>query len=124
MLSHIKRGKIDATSDIDLASAFITYPTWDLLALQGYLSTLANSTLIILFSKTLKKFQKLFLPIQKLFLKEYSEHLEIFPFFEMDFSKSINYSTDMCSNGQGTMGIVFRFIIEYIVDSGILAPRL
>jgi len=31
----------------------------------------------------------------------------------------------MCSNGQGAMGIVYRwFIIEYIVASGILAPRL
>jgi hypothetical protein len=50
----MKRGKIDATTDIDLASSFITYSTWDLLALQGYLRTLTNSTLIILFSKMLK----------------------------------------------------------------------
>jgi hypothetical protein len=39
-----------------------------------YLSTLANSTLIVLFSEMLKIFKKLFLPNQNIIVKENSEY--------------------------------------------------
>ncbi len=56
-----------------------------------YPSTLANSTLIILFTKMLK-FSKDISSKSKNIVKENSEYLGI----EMKISKLINYSKDMC----------------------------
>ncbi len=69
----------------------------------GYPNTLANSTLIILFSKMLK-FSKINFSYSKISLKDNSEYLGNVPFVEMNLSKLIDYSmdVDMCWNGQGT----------------------
>jgi hypothetical protein len=68
-----------------------------------YLSTLANSTILILFSEMLKFSRKLFLPNQKNIVKENSGYWRIFHLVKWMFQKLINYSMDMCWNGQGTM---------------------
>jgi hypothetical protein len=49
------------------------------------------------------KFSKIISFKSKKILKENSGYLRIFSFVEMNVSKLINYSTDMCWNGQGTM---------------------
>jgi len=67
---------------------------------------LANSTLIILFSEMLK-FSKIISSKSKNIVKDNSEYLGIFHLLKGFFSKLINYSTDMCWNGQGTT------IVEY-----------
>jgi len=61
-----------------------------------YLNTLANLTLIILFSKMLK-FWKIISSKSKNIVKNNSEYLGT------KISKLINYSMDMCWNGQSTM---------------------
>jgi hypothetical protein len=49
-------------------------------------------------------FSKIISSKSKNIVKNNSEYLGILiPFVEMNFSKLINYSTDMCWNGQGTM---------------------
>ncbi len=59
---------------------------WD-----DYPSSLANLTLIILFSKIVEKFSKIISPNQKIdIVKDNSEYLGIFHFFEMKISKLIN----------------------------------
>jgi hypothetical protein len=76
--------------------------SYHFLEIINYPSTLANSTLIILFSELLK-FSKLIISSKsKNIVRHISEYLGIFLFVEMNFSKLINYSTDMCWNGQGT----------------------
>ncbi len=60
-----------------------------------YLSTSSNSTLIILFSKMLKML-KIISSKSKNIMKESCEHLGIFHLLKLNFSKLINYSTDMC----------------------------
>ncbi len=65
-----------------------------------YLTTLANSMLIILFSKMLK-FSNFISSKSKNIVKENNEYLRIF-LFEMNVSKLINYSMNMNWNGQCT----------------------
>jgi hypothetical protein len=67
----------------------------------NHLSTLASSTLNILFSEMLK-FSKIIFSKSKNIVKKNSEYLGIFHFVEMNVSKLINYLMDMCWNGQGT----------------------
>jgi hypothetical protein len=57
-------------------------------------------------------FQKLFLPNQKIIVKENSEYLGIFHLLEMNVSKLINYWTDMCWNGQGTAVLLFVVVLQ------------
>jgi hypothetical protein len=57
------------------------------------LSTLANSTLIIFIFKNVSKFTS---SKSRNIVKENSEYLGIFHLFEMNFSKLINYLTNMC----------------------------
>jgi hypothetical protein len=66
-------------------------------------STLANSTLIILFSESLKFSKNNFFRIKKIIVKKNSEYLAIFHLLKWKFPKLINYSTNMCWYGQGTM---------------------
>jgi hypothetical protein len=61
----------------------------------NYPSTLANSTLIILFSEILK-FKKIISSKSKTIVKDNSEIIRSIPFVETNFSKLINYLTDMC----------------------------
>ncbi len=61
-----------------------------------YHSTLATSTLIIIFSKMLRIFKNILLKVN--FMKEIKESFEIFKkylFFNMESSKLINYFKDM-----------------------------
>jgi hypothetical protein len=60
-----------------------------------YLSTLANLILIILFSEMLK-FSKIISSKSKNIVKKNSGYFENIPFVEMNVSKLINYSMDMC----------------------------
>jgi hypothetical protein len=68
--------------------------------LPKYPSTLANSTLFLLFSEILK-FSKIISSKSKNIVKENSEYFAIF-----HLSKLSHYSMDMCWNGQGTMIIL------------------
>jgi hypothetical protein len=79
-----------------------------------YLSSLANSTLIILFSNMLKIFKNYFFQIKKKIVKENSAYLGIFHLLRWIFSKLVNYLMNMCWNGQGTMVSHFEGVL---VDS-------
>jgi hypothetical protein len=65
---------------------------------RQYSSTLADSTLI----SELLKFSEIISSKSKNIVKDNSEYLRKFSFVEMKISKLINYSTDMCWNGQAT----------------------
>ncbi len=108
MIKSISEGALYLTlqkyfshSSLIMWEIFITSPiklNWDCKYMGHYYpSTLANSTLIILFTKMLK-FSKDISSKSKNIVKENSEYLGI----EMKISKLINYSKDMCWNGQGT----------------------
>jgi hypothetical protein len=68
---------------------------------RNYLGTLANSTLIILFSEMLK-FSKIISSKSKNIVKQNNGYLRIFHLLKWMFQK-LNYSMDMCWNGQGTI---------------------
>ncbi len=78
-----------------------SFEIYQIVPMIYYPSTLANSTLIILFSEMLK-ISKIISSKSKNIVKDNSEYLGIFYFVEMNFSKLINYSMNMCWNGQGT----------------------
>jgi hypothetical protein len=64
-------------------------------------SILANSTPIRFFSEMLKFSKRIILWNQKIIVKDNSEYLRIFHLLKWIFK--INYLTNMCWNGQGTM---------------------
>jgi hypothetical protein len=66
-----------------------------------YSNTLANTTLIILFSEMLK-FAKNISSKSKIIVKDNNEYLGIFYLLKWKFQKLINYSTDKCWSVQGT----------------------
>jgi hypothetical protein len=78
------------------------FPYSDCTCMQQYFSTLANSSLIILFFRNVEIFKNYFFQIKKYCEKENSAYLGIFPFVEINISNLTNYSMDMCWNGHGT----------------------
>ncbi len=59
------------------------------------------------------KFAKIIsLPNQTNIGKENGEYLKNIPLVEMNVSKLINYLTDMCWNGHGTLNYEFPFVFK------------
>jgi hypothetical protein len=52
-----------------------------------------------------------------------SEYFRNIPYVEMNSSKLIKYSTDVCWNGQGTIMVLCLDSLQGIVAKGILAPE-
>jgi len=115
MIKRISRGaqyltlqKYFSHSSLIMQEIFLTSPiklNWDCKYVADYYpSTLATSTLIILFTKMLK-ISKTISSKSKNIVEENSEYLGIFHLLKWIF-KIINYSIDMCWNGQGTTVII------------------
>jgi hypothetical protein len=69
---------------------------------RNYLGTLANSILITLFSEMLKCWNFISSKSKNI-VKENSGYLRIFHLLKWMFQNLLNYSMDMCWNGQGTI---------------------